>query len=674
MAVPKDIEKKVHTLRKEITRHQKLYHESDTPEISDEAYDSLLRDLHALEDTYPELKTTASPTESIGGEPIEAFEKVTHKVKQWSFDNIFSSDELVAWEEKIKRYLEKEIKVPHVITYCAEHKMDGLKVILEYQGGVFIRGATRGNGEVGEDITHNLKTIQNVPQKLTKPINAIVVGEALLSHKEFKRINKEREKNNEPLFANARNAAAGSLRQLDPRITARRKLEVYAYDIDLLEENGVGLHKPTTQIDELHTLKNLGFAVSPHFKKCDGVKEIDTYYSKWMQKKETLPYDVDGVAIKVNDIRLQHILGYTGKSPRFGVAYKFPAEQVTTVVEDIVLQIGRTGVLTPVAHLTPVRVAGSVVSRATLHNEDEIKRLDVRIGDTVVIQKAGDVIPDIVSVLTKLRSGKEKKFVFPTHFPLCGGDGRIERVPGQAAHRCVNTDSFELQKQKFHYLVSKKAFDIDGVGPQIVDRFLEEGLITSYDDLFTLEVGDIAALSGFKEKSAQNIVEAIQTAREVTLPRLLIGLSIPHVGEETAYDIAEHFGTLENIQKASLETLQNISGVGDIVAQSVHSWFSDKNNKETLKKLLQYITVSAIQQKTGVFSGKTFVLTGSLTTFTRDDAREAIHARGGTVSSSVSKSTDYVVVGNDPGSKYQKAQSLGVPVLTEEELIALLGA
>jgi len=669
MAIPVDVQKKIAALRDEVIRHQELYHRKDQPEISDEAYDSLVRELLILEEQYPEVKKE-SPLERIGGEPIEVFEKVQHKVRQWSFDNVFSEEELHQWEKRIMRYLEKETSLPTQIVYSAEHKIDGLKIVLEYEHGVLVRGLTRGNGKVGENITHNIKTIRSIPLTLQKPITLVAVGEAWIAHKEFKHINKEREKKGELLFANARNAAAGSLRQLDPKIAAQRNLDSFFYDIDFLDGN---IKKPVTQIEELELLKELGFKTNPHYKECCDVEEILAYYNKWVSKKDKLSYEVDGIAIKVNDILLQKTLGYTAKSPRFGVAFKFPAEQVTTTVEDIVLQVGRTGVLTPVAHLKPVRVAGSLVSRATLHNEDEIKRLGVCIGDSVIIQKAGDVIPDIVSVLTKLRTGKEKRFVFPSHSSLCGGDGSIERVPGHAAYRCVDRNSFELQKQKFYYFVSKKAFNIEGLGPQIIDRFLEEGLIASFDDIFTLTEGDISALPGFKEKSAKNLIAAIEQGKHVSLPQLLIALSIDQVGEETAHDLADHFSSLTKIQNSSADELESVSGVGSVVAHSICAWFKNVSNKRMLAQLLQHIALKETpRKKKGKLSGKTFVLTGTLVGLTRSEAQESIRLLGGSISNSVSKKTDYVVTGRDPGTKYNRAQDLGVATLSEEEFIALM--
>ncbi len=669
--IPINTKKKITALRDEIIRHQDLYHSKDNPEISDEAYDSLVRELIELEEKYPEIKR-GSPVDKIGGDVIKSFNKVTHKVRQWSFDNVFSEKELHEWEKRIKRFLEKEITLNENITYSAEHKIDGLKVILEYKKGKFVCGATRGDGVIGEDVTHNLKMIQSIPLTLSKPVNMIAVGEAWISHKEFEKINKERLKSGEQLFANARNVAAGSLRQLDSKVVAKRKLDTFFYDIDFIEGD---IEKPKTQIEELELLKELGFKVNPNHKECKSIEDVIAYYKKWINKKESLLYEVDGVALKVNDINLQKTLGYTAKSPRFSVAFKFPAQQVTTVVEDIVLQVGRTGVLTPVAHLKPVQVAGSTVSRATLHNEDEIKRLDVRIGDSVIIQKAGDVIPDIVSVLIALRTGKEKKFIFPTHISSCGGDGRIERVSGQSAYRCVDRNSLELQKQKFYYFVSKKAFNIEGLGPQIIDRLLNEGLVTSYDDIFTLKEGDISSLEGFEETSANNLINAIKKAKKVSLARFLISLSIDQVGEETANDLSEHFSTLSNIQKASVEELESISGVGVIVAESIYRWFKNDENKDLLKKLRTHINLlGGIRKNSFKLSGKSFVLTGSLQELARDEAKEKIRSHGGSVTSSVSKNTDYIVVGEDPGTKYNKAKELGVKIITEKDFIALIGS
>lgn len=662
---------RVSKLKKVIDHHRHLYHVQDTPEISDEAYDSLLEELRLIEEAFPELRTADSPTARVGGEVLEGFTKVEHQVRQWSFDNVFDHDELVRWGERVKRLVGDHSDLKHeAIEYCAELKIDGLKIILTYKRGVFVRGATRGNGLVGEDITENLKTIASIPLSLAEPIDCIVVGEAWMGKPELERLNTERAARGEPPFANTRNAAAGSLRQLDTRVTASRRLNAFAYDIDMIE----GVPFPKTQGEEIELLKHLGFNVNPHYRICTTLDEIEKYYQSWIQKKDREPYGIDGVVLKVNARSVQEALGYTGKSPRWGIAYKFPAEQVTTVVEDIVLQVGRTGVLTPVAHLRPVRVAGSVVSRATLHNEDEIARLDVRIGDTVILQKAGDVIPDIVSVVKEMRTGKEREFTFPEYVEDCNGP--IERIPGQAAYRCVDKNSFAVKRRKFYYFVSKHAFDIDGCGPKVIDALLDANLVASFDDLFTLKRGDLLELPRFGELSVDNLLAAIDAARTVPLPRLLVALSIEHLGEETAHDLAAHFGTIGAIRDASEEELARVFGVGEVVAHSVYAWFRAPEHRTLLERLLTQVTITGVNKKTaaaGIFAGKTFVLTGTLSSMSRDEAKEKIRERGGDVSSSVSKATDYVVAGEDPGSKYDKAVALGVRVLTEDEFLKMLG-
>lgn len=671
--IPKEILSKLEKLREVILHHQYLYHTKDAPEISDEAYDSLVRELELLENTYPELKTNNSLADRVGGEPLKEFVKVTHVVRQWSFDDVFDTTSLHKWDEKVNNFIKKSGVDDEKVEYCCELKIDGLKVVLTYEDGVLVRGATRGDGTVGEDVTENIKTIKDIPLTLNKKVSLIAIGEAWIGKSELVKINAERGENGEALYANTRNLAAGTLRQLDPKVVAKRNLHVFIYDV----ENVAG-EKPDTQSKELELLHKLGFVVNPHTKVCKDLSEVEKFYTHWTEKKDSLEYGLDGIVLKVNSRKIQDALGYTGKSPRWGVAYKFPAEQVTTVVEDIVFQVGRTGVITPVAHLRPVLVAGSTVSRATLHNEDEIKRLDVRIGDTVIIQKAGDVIPDIVQVVTELRTGKEKLFIWPTHVSLCGGDGAIERIPGQAAWRCVVKDSYEQQKRKLHYFASKGALNIEDMGPKIIDQLLDAELISEYADIFTLEKGDLLALPRFAEKSADNLLASIEKARHTTLPRFLISLSIPQVGEETAHDIAGHFKTIEKVRSADVDDLLAIPGVGPIVAHCVASFFEDKKNKKIVDDLLKFIKIENITSpKPGLglrsgMLGKTFVLTGTLETLSRDEAKEKIRALGGDVSSSVSKETDYVVAGESAGSKLDKAQELGVNIISETEFIELL--
>lgn len=664
----KDVVKRLENLKKTIDKHRRLYHTLDKPEISDEAYDSLVRDLERLEEEYPELKTKDSPSERVGAEPLKEFVKVRHSKKQWSYDDVFDFEGLKKWDEKLRNFIAKEDLSGEKIEYCVELKIDGLKIVLTYEEGRFVRGATRGDGAVGEDVTSNVKTIQSVPLELSQKVNVTVVGEAWIGKKDLEKINKERKSKEEAVFANTRNLAAGSIRQLDPKMTSERKLNSFIYDMD--DFDGV---KPKTQKEELDLIKTLGFNVNPNFALLHDLDSVEEYYQNWVKKRHKLDYELDGIVIKINSNKIQEALGYTAKSPRWGVAYKFPAEQVTTVVEDIVLQIGRTGVLTPVAHLRPVVVAGSTVSRATLHNEDEINRLDVRIGDTVVLQKAGDVIPDIVSVMKDLRTGKEKKFVWPTRVPLCGGDGAIMRIPGQAAWRCVDKNSFEQQKRKFHHFVSKKSFDITDLGPKVIDVLLENSLIVEFSDIFTLEKGDLLSLPRFAEKSVDNLLQAILKAKKVTLPRFIIGLSIPQVGEETAHLLAQNFHDIRNLEKARKEDLERVEGVGPIVADSIVEFFKSKENQKIINNLLNYVVVEKIEapKKNTSISGKTFVLTGTIS-MPRDEAKEKLRQLGAIVSESVSKKTDYVVAGENSGSKAEKAEELGVKIISEKEFLALL--
>ena len=663
MALTKEIRERAVKLKKTIERHRHLYHTFDAPEISDEAYDALMRELEELEAAYPELSTLDSPTKRVGGRPLKEFVKIVHTVPQWSFNDAFSEEDMSAFDERVKKLLGREPE------YTAELKIDGLKVVLTYENGVLKTAATRGDGRVGEDVTQNVRTIPSVPLQLSRSIDLVVEGEVWMPKSVFAQLNKEREKRGEELFANPRNVAAGSIRQLDPAVTRSRGLENFAYDIALVRGGG----EPDSQEGELKLLGELGFNVNPYFKKFKNIEGIIKYWREWSAKKDKQDYLIDGVVVKVNDKAGQETLGYTGKAPRFGIAFKFQAEQVTTVVEDITLQIGRTGVLTPVAILRPVLVAGSTVSRATLHNEDEIRRKDIRIGDTVVLQKAGDVIPEVVSVVTELRTGREKVFKFPNHFPLCGGDGRIERVPGQVAYRCVAKNSFEQQRRKLEYFVSRPVFDIDGLGKKLVKQLMEAGLVSNLDDIFTLKRGDLETLERFGEKSIENLLAAIEKARVVTLPRFIAGLSIPQVGEETARDLARVFESAEKFSKVTETDLQAIEGVGPIVAKAVVEWFGDKENRKLFERLLKQVHIESVKSSAfDKLSGLTFVLTGTLSSLEREEAKGRIRAQGGEISSSVSKKTSYVVAGVDPGEKFVKAEQLGVKILNEKEFLDLL--
>jgi DNA ligase (NAD+) len=667
-----EAKERIEYLKKTIEHHRYLYHVLDKQEISDEALDSLKRELVEIETRYPELITPDSPSQRVAGEPNPEFVKVAHAVPQWSFNDAFTEEDMYDFDARVKRFLREKFAKGNIDVspeYTCELKIDGLKVVLTYEKGLLKTGATRGNGKVGEDVTMNVRTIQSVPLRLKEDIDIIAEGEVWLGTKELKRINQERKRGGEPLFANPRNVAAGSIRQLDPKVVAGRKLDVFMYDIAQYE------NLPKTQMSELEELRRLGFKVNPHFELAGSMKEVIEYWKKWQKKSRHEDYWIDGVVVKVNERKYQEALGYTGKAPRFAIAFKFPPEQVTTVVEDIVLQIGRTGVLTPVAHLRPVSVAGSVVSRATLHNEDEITRLDVRVGDTVILQKAGDVIPDIVSVVKEMRTGKEKAYEFPTNVPACGGDGRIERIEGEAAWRCVNKNSFEQQKRKFYHFVSKHAFDIEHMGPKNVDLLLEQGLITNFDDIFSLKRGDLLSLPRFAEKSADNLLSAIEEKKSISLSRFIVSLSIPNVGEETAEDLAEHFGGLVNIEEATAEELENISGIGEVVARSIFEWFREKENKDLVKRLLHHVEILGGQKKNKralPLAGKSFVLTGTLSSLSREEAKEKIKDLGGDVVGSVSKNTGFVVAGENPGSKYDKAIELGVEILDEEEFLKMV--
>jgi len=666
---------RVEKLRNLINHHRYLYHVLDKQEISDEALDSLKHELFQIEAKYPELITKDSPTQRVAGKPLPEFKKIKHEVQQWSFNDIFTEDELREFDVRVKRMLEKSfldsgIKKKVKPTYTCELKIDGLKIIFTYEKGFLKTAATRGNGKIGEDVTMNVRTIESVPLRIKKDIDLIVEGEVWLSRTEFERINKERKIKGETLFANPRNVAAGSIRQLDPKIVAERKLDNFIYDIASIDGEF-----PETQLKELELARELGFKVNNNVKLCNTIEEVIQFWKTWSQKSKKEDYWIDGVVIKVNEKEYQDVLGFTGKAPRFAIAFKFPAEQVTTVVEDIVLQVGRTGVLTPVAHLMPVSVAGSIVSRATLHNEDEIRRLDVRIGDTVILQKAGDVIPDIVSVLSEMRTGNEKEFHFPQYVEDC--EGPIERIPGEVAYRCVNKNSFVQKRRKFHHFVSKHAFDVENMGPKVIDALLDNGLIAGFDDIFTIKKGDVLALPRFAEKSVDNLLEAIEKSKKITLSRFLIALSIDHVGEETATLLADNFKTLGAIQKAKVEKFEVIDGIGGVVAESIYIWFCEKTHQELVERLLQHVKI--LPHKTlnesvvnDLFNGKFFVLTGTLEALSRDEAKSLIKKNGGKVSSSVSPKTDFVVAGDNPGSKYNEAQKIGVRIIDEPEFLQML--
>ena len=668
-SISKETKQRVLKLREIIDYHNHLYHTLDRPEISDPAYDALVRELLELEAKYPELVTSDSPTQRVGDVPLQEFEKVSHAVPQWSFDDAFDEEDIRNFDKRVRRNLISKFGEDVTYTYTTELKIDGLKVVLTYKDGELVTAATRGDGRVGENVTQNVKTIKSIPHKLKESASLVVEGEIYMPKSVFDNLNKQREKNGEELYANPRNVAAGSLRQLDPSITRSRNLSSFIYDIASYDGD-----LPDSQLDELNRLEELGFNVNKDRKKFDNIEGVIKYWQKWQKSKDKEDYLVDGIVVKVDEKHFQETLGHTAKAPRFGIAFKFQAEQVTTVVEDITLQIGRTRVLTPVAILRPVLVAGSTVSRATLHNEDEIKRKDIRIGDTVIIQKAGDVIPEVVKVLEDLRTGKEKKFNFPTHFPLCGGDGKIERVPGQVAYRCVAKNSFEQQRRKLEHFVSKKVFDIDGLGKKVVAQLMEAGLISSFDDIFKLKRGDLETLERFGEKSINNLLDSVEKAREVTLARFIASLSIPQVGEETARDLAEHFKTAENFAQAESRDLDTLDGVGPIIARSIVDWFEDGENKKVFNNLLLQVRIQPVKHPVfdSKFKGKSFVITGTLESMSREEAKEKIRELGGEVRESVSKNVDYLVAGEKAGEKLAKAQEFGLIILNEEKFMGLI--
>lgn len=665
--IPQDVRERAEKLRTAIRAYRREQHEDDESSISPEALDSLKHELVQIESRYPELVTPDSPTQVVAGKPLPGLKKVRHEVTQWSLDDAFDEAEMAAFDERVRRALIKQYGTAVTPTYVCELKIDGAHIILTYKKGELVLAATRGDGVVGEDVTHSVATIKSVPTRLTRPVDLVVEGEVFMSRKGFLALNKAQEKAGKPLFANPRNIVAGSLRQLDPNAAASRPLGIFLYDIE-----GFSEPIPETQSQELNCLRELGLPVNPHDMHAKNLDEIVTYWKKWQgPAREQEDYQLDGVVVKVEHREHQQVLGHTGKGPRYAIAFKFPAEQVTTVIEDISLQVGRTGVLTPVAHLKPVSVAGTTVARATLHNEDFIKEKDIRIGDTVILQKAGDIIPEIVQVLPEFRSGGEKKWSFPKRSPLCGGDGSIERVPGTAAWRCRVAGSFDQQLRKLAHFAGKSALDIDGLGMKTVKLLMEHELVANQDDFFDLTKDELLQLPGFKEKSAQNLIDSLANKKRVTLDRLLVGLSIPHVGEETARLLAAHFETIPSLLKARSEEFAHIHGIGEVVAEACATWFKDPENRMLLERLAEHLSISVMSKRVGTspLSGVTVVITGSFEGFSRDEAEAMVRAAGGKVAGSVSRKTGFVVAGEKPGSKLNAAKEFGVSVIDDEEFL-----
>ena len=667
-------ETRLKKLREAVEKYRYHYHVLNESLISDEALDSLKRELADIESQFPDLITPDSPTQRVAGAPLPGFKKIRHTVPQWSFNDAFSEEDMRDFDTRVKKMLAEKIGRPITPTYTTELKIDGLKIVFTYKKGLLVTAATRGDGTVGEDVTENVKTIEAVPLKLSRPVDLVAEGEAYMPKSQFERLNMAQKKSGQEPFMNPRNVTAGTIRQLDPRIVAVRKLSTFVYDIS--DANFV---VPPRQDDELRELQKLGFRVNPNFRRCKTIDEVITYWKEWEQKKEKEDYLIDGIVIKITEKEYQDALGYTGKAPRWGIAFKFPAEQVTTVVEDIAFQVGRTGVITPVAHLRPVLVYGSMVSRATLHNEDEITRLDVRVGDTVILQKAGDVIPDIVKVLTELRPKNSKPFIMPKKCPECGGP-LGKKVVGtknkseSAALYCGNARCPAKDRRVLYHFTSKHAYDIEHLGPKNLDLLLDAGLIANRADIFTLKKGDLLELPRMGEKSVDNMLTAIEKARTQPLERFIVGLSIAEVGEETARDLAMHFGTFEKFRAATLADLEALNGVGPRVAMSIAEYFADKHNQKVVTDLLKQVTIKKQETKkiAQKFSGKIFVLTGTLPTLSRDEAKAKILALGGKVAGSVSKNTSYVVAGENPGSKFDEAQELSVTILDEKKFLELM--
>lgn len=654
------IKNRYEELKKQIEYHSDRYYNQDDPEISDFEYDMLMLELKNIEKEHPEFVTKDSPTQHVGGKTDSHFAEVTHKVPLQSLQDVFSTADVIAFEERIN----KTVASP---SYVVETKIDGLSVSLEYEKGIFVRGATRGDGLVGEDVTINLKTIKNIPQKLTKDIDIIVRGEVFMPKKDFEKLNEEREVLGEKLFANPRNAAAGSLRQLDPKITAERNLDIYIFNVQKSEEVKFSSH-----YESLNYMKELGFNVNPYVKKCNNIKEVLMAIDEIGNKRGELTFDIDGAVVKVDSLAQREEIGVTTKTPKWAVAYKYPPEKKETVVKDIVVQVGRTGAITPMAILEPVRVAGSVISKTTLHNEDFIKEKDIRIGDKVLIQKAGDVIPEVVEVLKDKRNGTEKEFEMPKTCPVCGAEA--VREEGEAVTRCTGIECPAMLFRSLIHFVSRDAMDIDGMGPAIIEQLLDKKMVENIADIYSLKYEDIVSLERMGDKSAKNLLNAIEKSKENSLEKLLNSFGIRHIGLKSAKILAKKYNNIEEIMNASYEELCSINEIGEIMAESIVKFFESTQTKDLINRLKQ----SGINMESKIeksqderFTGKVFVLTGTLPTLSRNEASEIIEKFGGKTSSSVSKKTDYVLAGEEAGSKLTKAEELGIKIITENEFLEM---
>ncbi len=656
----KEAKKKIESLKRTIGSHDLKYFVENKPEISDQEYDRLYNDLKKLESEFPEFATDDSPTQRVGEKPLAEFRHVKHSVPMLSMDNTYSHDELRAFDKRIKKNLRKE-----AYEYVAEFKIDGVSVSLRYEKGKFKLGATRGDGRTGDDITSNIKTIRSVPLTLSGgdlPDILEVRGEVFMPKKWFEKLNAEREKNGEPIFANPRNASAGSLKLLDPRITRGRRLDMFVWGIGILTGAGPKGHR-----EALEALEKSGFKIIPEVKKCSDIEEVIEFCDKWQKKKEGLDYQIDGMVVKINSLKQQKKLGATAKSPRWMIAYKFPAEKALTRLKEARMQVGRTGIVTPVAILEPVRISGTTVSRATLHNFDEIGRLGVMEGDTVYIEKSGEVIPKILSVEKNKRTGKEKKIIIPKKCPSCGAP--LYKEEGEVAFRCNNVSCDAQIKQKLIHFASKGAMDIDGMGESLVEQLVNKGLAKDYSGLYYLTLEDVKSLERFAERSAQNIMDAIEKSKDNDLNRLIFGLGMRHVGQKAAWTLSEKFGSIDKLAKAGIPELTAINEIGPVMAESVRNFFTNKRNLEALDNLKKAgVRLGSKRKKiSGTLAGLAFVVTGALRDYTRQGIEELIRSLGGSASSSVSKNTDFLIAGEDPGSKLKKAGKMGVKIMSEED-------
>lgn len=663
------LQQQIDTLRHDLRRYEYEYHVLDNPTIPDAEYDRLFHQLKALEAAHPELITTDSPTQRVGAKPLSGFAQIRHEIPMLSLDNAFSDEEFYAF---VKRIEDRLIRLPEPLTFCCEPKLDGLAVSILYVNGVLTQAATRGDGTTGEDITANIRTIRNIPLQLlmdNPPARLEVRGEVFMPHAGFERLNQLALEKGEKTFANPRNAAAGSLRQLDPKITSKRPLVLNAYSIGIAE----GVDLPNTHYDRLQWLKSIGIPVNPEIRLCNGTDEVLDFYRDIQNKRSSLGYDIDGTVLKINDIALQEKLGFISKAPRWAIAYKFPAQEELTRLNDVEFQVGRTGAITPVAKLEPVFVAGVTVSNATLHNGDEIERLDIAIGDTVVIRRAGDVIPQIIGVLHDRRPADARPIVFPETCPVC--DSAIVRIEGEAVARCTGGLFCAAQrKEALKHFVSRKAMDIDGVGGKLIEQLVDRELVHTPADLFKLDLTTLTRLERMGAKSAENALASLEKAKNTTLARFIFALGIREVGEATALNLANHFKTLEALQNADLEALQQVPDVGEVVANRILAFWHEPHNVAVVNDLIaqgvHWETVETKEVTENRFKGKTVVLTGTLTQMGRNEAKALLQDMGAKVSGSVSAKTDFVIAGDAAGSKLTKAQELGVTVLTEEEFLA----